>query len=329
MPRSSSVLPITLAAALLAGTAALGQEPGEDPGPPIQPGRKAWASQRAFIESGNRCGSKNHTDAERDAIEADVKQKAAAKGRPGGGGGGGGTPPPPTCTLGPLSVMITVYVHVIMDGANGGVSDDAINDQINVLNAAYAGATTGGAPTPFQFQLGATDRTDSAVFFGAGINTSAEKSMKAALRVGGPRDLNLYFNNAGGGDLLGWATFPSSYASDPKGDGVVILYSSLPGGTAAPYNEGDTATHEVGHWLGLYHTFQGGCNGSGDLVADTAPEKSAAFGCPVNRDSCRGGDPDPIHNFMDYTDDSCMTMFTPDQASRMCIQWSTYRAPQP
>jgi hypothetical protein len=217
------------------------------------------------------------------------------------------------------SVTVSVYFHVINTGkgiANGDVPTNQIKAQVDVLNASYGGAT-GGVNTPYRFVLAGVDRTTNASWFAAGPGSAAEREMKSALHVGNATVLNFYTNNAGG-VLLGWATFPFWYANDPLMDGVVCLYSSLPGGSEVPYNEGDTGTHEVGHWLGLFHTFQGGCAAVyNDFVADTPSERKPAFGCPTGLDSCPKEGLDPIENFMDYSDDPCMYKFTAGQSARM------------
>ena len=216
---------------------------------------------------------------------------------------------------------IPVHVHVITNSAGQGApSNQMLSAQISVLNAAYSASG-------YSFSQVSVDTTANDAWYTCQPGTTAERDMKSALRQGGAGDLNMYYNNMGGG-LLGWATFPSDYARNPSMDGVVILTASLPGGGAAPYDEGDTATHEVGHWTGLYHTFQGGCHGNGDYVSDTPAEKSAAFGCPTGRDSCAGKSGaglDPIQNFMDYTDDACMDRFSAGQRSRQASLMATYR----
>jgi len=217
---------------------------------------------------------------------------------------------------------INVYFHVITNSTGGGsVPDSQITSQINVLNAAYA---TGG----WKFVLAGKDVTKNDSWYTMQPGTPSEKNCKEALRKGSAKDLNLYSANIGGG-LLGWATFPKDYTSAPKMDGVVLLYTSTPGGSATNYNEGDTGTHEVGHWMGLYHTFQGGCReiGGGDGVADTPAEKEANYGCPPETtNTCDSAGNDPIHNFMDYVYDRCMWEFTKGQFTRAQSEWNAYRA---
>ncbi|HLL77357.1 MAG TPA: zinc metalloprotease [Pyrinomonadaceae bacterium] len=218
------------------------------------------------------------------------------------------------------SVTIPVYFHVVTRGTgyeNGDVPVKMLRDQIDVMNAGFAGAVgPAGANTPFRFAIVGITRTVNERWFNAGIGSAAEREMKSALRVGGPETLNFYVTNAGG-VYLGWATFPFSYARDPLMDGVVVLYDSLPGGVDARFNEGDTGTHEVGHWLGLYHTFQDACSAFNDYVADTPAERSPAFGCQKGRDTCPGGGLDPVENFMDYSDDPCLYRFSAGQSTRM------------
>jgi hypothetical protein len=275
----------------------------------IGPNGKIHGSLREFVESGARCAT-NENDSRLRIFTTPSREASVL-------------------ALAPGSVTINVYFHVIQQNGTAGTSGTGfaplswINAQINVLNQAYGGGT-GGANTPFRFVVAGVDYTVNSTWYSAGPGTSAEASMKNALRRGTADDLNFYTNNGAG--LLGWATFPSSYSSRPKDDGVVCFYRSLPGGNFPPYDLGDTGTHEVGHWLGLFHTFQGGCNGNGDSVSDTPSERSSAFGCPAGRDTCRNNAGlDPIENFMDYTDDACMFRFTAGQSSRMDSQWLTYR----
>lgn len=221
------------------------------------------------------------------------------------------------------SSKLNVYWHVVSkdDTLEGGnIPDSQIEESINVLNVAYEG-------TGLSWLLANTTRTLNADWFTkVGPSNSQQTAMKTALRQGGAADLNVYSVGFPSSGLLGYATFPSWYADAPADDGVVILYSSVPGGSTQDYNGGQTLTHEAGHWVGLYHTFQGGCNGAGDMVDDTAPESSPAFGCPTGRDTCKSDSlPDPIHNYMDYTYDTCMTEFTPGQIERLQGQMRTYR----
>ncbi len=273
----------------------------------------SWVSQKAFVDSGARCATRPVDEIEIQQVDAEVARILAERG---------------SAQAVPGSVQVPVYFHVINNGSgieNGDVPEAQILDQIAVLNDSYGGVT-GGAATSFQFVLMGITRTTNASWYTMTPGSIAEAQAKAALRTGGPETLNLYSANIGGG-LLGWATFPSDYSRNPTLDGVVVLYSSLPGGSASPYDGGDTGTHEVGHWLGLYHTFQGGCRQPGDQVSDTPYERSAAYGCPTGRNTCPQRGVDPITNFMDYTDDACMNRFSSGQSTRMDSQWQAYRAP--
>ena len=296
----------------------------------VAPDGVVFESHKAFIDAGRKCSTRHVDDLEMEEIENQVKNHRAAGGRAPGGGGGGSAEDARLYPNG--SITIPVYFHVIYNSSGtGNISETWLDNQIAAMNEHYAGQDTpayrtAAANMSFRFIKAGVTRTQNNTWYSAGPGSAAESQMKNALRVGTADDLNFYTNSGGG--YLGWATFPNNYASQPKMDGVVCYWASLPGSSYAPYNEGDTGTHEVGHWLGLYHTFQGGCNGSGDLVSDTPAERSATFGCPSgNQDTCRNkAGLDPYENFMDYTDDPCMYKFSLGQADRSDTMWSTYRA---
>jgi Pregnancy-associated plasma protein-A len=262
----------------------------------------------AMAQQPGRCGTRQLSD-----LEVTKLEKSVARGQ-----------------KGKTSSVIPVWVHVISAGAgfdNGVVPDTMIRSQIRVLNESFNGRT-GGANTGFAFELAGITRTTNAAWFsGLAADTGLELEAKTALRRGGPGTLNFYLVDAS--PWLGWAYFPSILTTDVANlDGVVVDFRSLPGGPFSIYSEGDTGTHEVGHWLSLYHTFDGHCGSKGDYVADTPAEQTPAFNCPVGRDTCASAaNPglDPITNFMDYTQDSCMYEFTRGQSDRMQAAWTAFR----
>lgn len=230
--------------------------------------------------------------------------------------------------LGSGSITIDVHVHVVFraKGPGGGdVSDAQILQQVAALNTAFSGRR-GGADTAFRFRLIGTDRTERPDWATAcASGSAADHEMRAALRRGGKGALNLYVCEPPG-NLLGYSTFPDQQATAPARDGIIVHHRAMPGGGAAAYAAGNTAVHEAGHWLGLYHTFQGGCGAINDGVTDTPAEKAATYGCPGPRMGCGGATPDPGNNYMDYLDDACMTAFTQGQREFMDTAWLAFRA---
>jgi hypothetical protein len=196
-----------------------------------------------------------------------------------------------------FATTVPVYFHVVTDGSVGALTNGQIAAQMRVLNTTFGGGE-GGADTGFSFTLAGVTRTDNSAWFYANPGGVHENSMKRTLRQGGP-------------------------------DAVVVDWESIPGASdryEGRFDEGKTATHEVGHWLNLEHTFYGGCNAKGDFVDDTPAQKVPTSGCPEGKDTCRAPGLDPIHNYMDYSDDPCYSEFTPGQSQRMGDAWLFYRA---
>jgi hypothetical protein len=224
-------------------------------------------------------------------------------------------------------VTVPTWVHVVSDGAIGNVSNAAISDQMQVLNMTFGGFE-GGVRTGFSFELVGVTRTDNARWHYASIG-GAEHEMKKALHRGGDGTLNVYLTTAG--PYLGWAYLPSitEQSGNSYLDGIVVDWESMlevSDSYAGRFDQGETATHEVGHWLNLEHTFYGKCGPHGDFVADTPPMRTPTSGCPAGKDTCPDPGLDPIHNYMDYSFDTCYTEFTAGQAARMQDAWLFWRA---
>ncbi|KAG8822415.1 hypothetical protein FRC19_006049 [Serendipita sp. 401] len=220
--------------------------------------------------------------------------------------------------------VVNVAWHVIYTDkttAGGYLSNELVSGSMLALNDHYR-----GSGFTFKYSLGNITRTHNDDWFkNARKGTRAESAMKNSLARGDSKVLNIYSVGLTGG-LLGYATFPWDYATNQKLDGVVFLHSTIAGGSMANYNQGKTLTHEVGHWLGLYHVFQGrSCTGYGDYVADTPPQKTPTSGCPPSKSSCPNNGGDSIHNFMDYSYDRCLLGFTYGQKERARKMASFYR----
>lgn len=235
--------------------------------------------------------------------------------------------------------QIRVVVHVIANssGTQGVISDEQVRSGIRILNEDFnAIAGTNGEPGTFaniEFVLADTDPDGNPT---DGITNSNNDtwfndggSYWESLNWDPTRYMNVYTTTAGG--ALGYVSGFPSEAGFPGStqDRVVVLWESY--GEDAPYgppfDQGRTLTHEVGHYLGLFHTFQGGCDSGGcytssDLICDTNPESGPNFGCGPSS-TC--GSVDPTDNYMDYSDDLCMNKFTPEQVNRMRCSLLNYR----
>ncbi|MET4075781.1 M43 family zinc metalloprotease [Hymenobacter sp. UYCo722] len=244
------------------------------------------------------------------------------------------------------TVIIPVVVHVLYNTAAQNISDAQVQSQIDVLNEDFRKLNADASKTPTQFAGLAADANVQFVLAkrdpsGAATTGVIHKQTKTASwstndavknsKRGGDnawdasKYLNLWACNLGQG-LLGYAQFPGGAAST---DGVVILYSAFgsrakyaAGTYTTTYDLGRTATHEVGHWLNLRHIW-GDASCGNDQVADTPTQQTSNYGCPVFPHVTCSNSGDMSMNYMDYTDDQCMYMFSTGQSARMNALFAT------
>ena len=254
-------------------------------------------------------------------IEYATRKLTAGKGKPGGNTGGGDVDVAPIADgLGVIN--IPVYVHVVYSNSNENISDAQIASQIRVLNNDFRGTNSDlNLPSGTTFENDVTDAgfsfTLANTFRHANSKTSwgTNDAVKSAYPPITPEThLNIWVCNIGGG-ILGYAQFPGGNSST---DGVVCgtQYFGDTGYVSAPFNKGRTMTHEIGHYLNLRHIWGDGRCRQDDFVADTPSSDGPNYGCPsYPTTNCQS--PDMTMNYMDYTDDACMYMFTDGQRNRM------------
>jgi hypothetical protein len=238
-------------------------------------------------------------------------------------------------------VTIPVVVHVVYNTTAENISDAQILTQIDVLNKDFAKMNADAANTPsiftasntdIQFCMASVDPTGAATNGITRTSTtttafSTNDAMKNSSTGGksawdASKYLNIWVCDISGG-ILGYAQFPGGSAAT---DGVVIdyQYTGTIGTATAPFNLGRTATHEVGHWLNLRHIWGDATCGS-DLVSDTPTHNTSNGGCPTypHLSTCTGTPVEMTMNYMDYTDDACMYMFSAGQTARMQALFAT------
>lgn len=224
------------------------------------------------------------------------------------------------------TLVIPVVVNVLYNTAQENISLAQIQSQIDVLNKDFSGTNPDKTLVPsaftaafsnmeLQFTLQSVVRKQSSKT-SWGTRDAMKSSKKGGIDPTSPTTtLNLWVCNIGGG-ILGYAQFPGGSAAT---DGVVIgpQYFGNTGYVAAPYDKGRTATHEVGHWLNLRHIW-GDASCGNDQVADTPTQQTANYGCPAfPHVTCSNGvNGDMFMNYMDYTNDACMYMFSAGQKTR-------------